>query len=184
MLILHGLHSGSRNKPLHVYYCVLVGLAYRGCWYLNGKDHRIGSFENSSPQLNGEPTERERPLSMCGYTAFSNGYNIFGLSFGGHCITGSSRIHDYQYQPSGLCRHGKGGYYEGWYIMDVYEITNQKSFKNSFAQISERESTQFINTGKSSVMNSGASQLFGSSKTHYTVTAILSLLWVGLKLTM
>ncbi len=74
-------------------------------------------------------------MSKCGLASVQRGNNIFALTLGGYCMTGSNTLSDYQYYPSKLCRNGRGGFSQGWYILDVYQVTNQRSFSDSAVRV-------------------------------------------------
>ena len=141
-----------------------IGLRYRGCWYLNVRDRKLGTLEGTTRELRDDASERIRPVSKCGMAVQRRGYDYFGVTVG-ICVTGSNNLEDYQYYASSLCRDGKGAYtqrYDGWFLMDVYEITNQVSFSDSVMQ---------LNTSNSSmeVMTTGT----GSGQTHTYNLALL-----------
>ena len=147
-----------------------IGLRYGGCWYLNVKDRKLGSVEGTTRDLRHDASERIRPVSKCGMAVQRRGYDYFGVTEG-ICVTGSNNLEDYQYYASSLCRDGKGAYiqrYGGWFLMDVYEITNHVSFSDSVMQLNNSNSTM-------EVMTTGT----GSGQTHtynlaLHITAVLT----------
>lgn len=114
---------------------VFSGIQYRGCWYLNTRT-RLGTLEGRNRDLSDNPFSRTNPVSKCGLAAQNGSFFLFGVSLG-YCISGSNRLADYQYVQSSLCRDGRGGYSRGYFIMDVFEISNQRSFMDSVAGIPE-----------------------------------------------
>ena len=97
------------------------------------------------------------------------GYDYFGVTVG-ICLTGSNNLEDYQYYASSLCRDGKGAYtqrYGGWFLIDVYEITNQVNFIDSVMQLNNSNSTM-------EVMTTGT----GSGQTHtYNLSLLITALF-------
>ena len=100
---------------------------------MNAGARKIGSLEGSTPDLSDDASKRDRPVSKCGTAVESSGYEFFGVSTG-YCFSGSNNLRDYQYIATDLCKDGKGAYSRengGWFIMSVYQITNQASFSDS-----------------------------------------------------
>lgn len=87
-------------------------------------------MEGQTRDLSDSPFSRTFPVSKCGVASQERNYDYFGVTLG-YCISGSNLLSDYQYVPSQLCREGRGGYSRGYFIMDVYQITNQQSFSDS-----------------------------------------------------
>ena len=104
---------------------ISTGIVSRGCWYLNTRGRRLGLLDGR-PGLTDDPFTRENPVSKCGLVAQRENYKFFGVSLG-YCISGSNLLSDYQYVQSQLCQDGKGGYYRGYFIMDVYEVSSQQA---------------------------------------------------------
>ena len=111
-----------------------AGIKYHGCWYFNSRSDQISLLEKTTPELRDSPLTRERPVSKCGVAAQKLNYDIFGITLG-HCLSGTNRLSDYQYIASSLCRDGRGAYRRNSFIMDVYEITDGRSFSDSVMQI-------------------------------------------------
>lgn len=87
-------------------------------------------MEGRTPELSDNPFTRQNPVSKCGVAADNEMYKIIGVTLG-YCISGSNMLSDYQYVSSSLCQDGRGGYSRGYFIMDVYEITNEPVFRDS-----------------------------------------------------
>ena len=117
-----------------------IGLVYRGCYYLNTRSTRLLLLEGTTPDLSDDPFTRQNPVSKCGIAAQNQTYFFFGVTLG-YCISGSNVFSDYTYYNSSLCRDGRGGYNRGYFIMDVYEITDQQSFRDSVVQAGENSSS-------------------------------------------
>lgn len=130
----------------------MSGLRYRGCWYLNTRTGRLGSLEKRTTELSDDPFTRTFPVSKCGVASQDGNYNYFGVTLG-YCISGSNLLSDYQYVSSQLCRDGRGGYNQGYFIMDVYQITNQQSFSDS---VFISQNPTVAPTGDSDMANSSA----------------------------
>ena len=122
-----------------------LGLTYRGCWYLNVRIRTLGLLEGTTPDLSDDPFTRVRPVSKCGVAAQGRDFPFFGVTIG-YCVSGSDRLADYQYAPSQLCRDGRGAYNRqlGWFIMDVYEVSDSTSFSDSVIQLNS--TTQNVTT--------------------------------------
>ena len=105
-----------------------LGFHSRGCWYLNTGNSRLGTLEGRNSDLSDDPRTRVNAVSKCGLQAQKENFKFFGIAFG-YCISGSSRLSDYQYIRSRQCRDGRGAY-NGNFIMDVYEIDDPQRFAN------------------------------------------------------
>ena len=64
-------------------------------------------LEGETSDLSDNPRNREQPIRKCGSAAQVFGYDFFAVTVG-YCISGSSRVADYQYVPSQLCNEGIG----------------------------------------------------------------------------
>jgi len=107
-------------------------VSYRGCWYF--RYGPIGSFEGIKG-LRDEPTRRERPVGICGQAVMRLGYKYFGIALGGYCLSGSHRLSNYHISRSYSCKNYRGNYFNNQ-IMDVFQITNTRSFSDSVVQSS------------------------------------------------
>ena len=121
-----------------------AGLAHVGCFYVPKFSNSLSLLEDTTEELMDDPLQRTDPIRKCGRAAQQQGYNYFAISVG-YCISSSNSIHDYQYVLSNLCNHGIGGYSGGYFVMDVYHITNMQLFKDS-ADIIEPASITTTNT--------------------------------------
>ena len=90
----------------------------------------LGLLEGTTHDLSDNPTTRRDPIRKCGSTAQRLGFNYFAVS-AGYCISQSNDVNDYRYIPSSICDNGVGGYINGYFVMDVYEITNMQAFQDS-----------------------------------------------------
>ncbi len=137
---------------------ICLGVKHHGCWYLNTQIRRIGSLERTTEALSDEFRTRENPVSKCGLAAMKFNFSLFALTYGGLCASGSNDLQDYQYFRSRLCQDGRGSFNRGWYIMDVYEVTDQQSFDSSAAQalnITTTATTAQMGNSTQEVSNSG-----------------------------
>ena len=92
----------------------------------------IRSLEDDIPDhLPDDPTASETPVPRCGQVVMSLNYRFFGIALGGYCLSGSNNLSDYQYVQSNGYRKFRGGYSYGHPVMDIFEITNTRSFSNS-----------------------------------------------------
>ena len=100
---------------------------------MNAGTRKIGSLEGTTLDLSDDASKRNRPVSKCGTAVERRGYEFFGVSTG-YFFSGSNNLRDYQYIATDLCKDGKGAYSRengGWFIMSVYQITNQASLSDS-----------------------------------------------------
>ena len=134
-----------------------AGIRYRGCWYYNSRS-RIGSLEGRTHDLSDDPFTRVNPVSKCGIAAQRNNYNYFGVAIG-YCLSGSNQLSQYQYFSSSRCRDGKGAYSNGWFIMDVYEITDGRSFSDSVIQTNSTSTSDANSTSVTTEMGSSGHKL-------------------------
>lgn len=122
-------------------------------------------------------------VSKCGLASVRLGYSIFALTLGGYCITGSNALSDYQYYPARLCSNGRGGYDRSWYLLDVYQVSNQRSFSDSAVQVINGTTSAPITsnvtgtpTDTPSSANStisGAAKYSSGQKFTFSITAII-----------
>lgn len=118
---------GSRGMTTYTLVTGIIntGIIHHGCWYLNTRSGRFRILEGLTADLSDSPFTRQNPVGKCGFAAASGAagteYTIFGVTLG-YCISGSNTLSDYQYVSSGLCQDNRGGYNQGYFIMDVYEI--------------------------------------------------------------
>ena len=87
----------------------------------------LGLLEGQTEEVSDEPSARQQPVRKCAQAAQKLGYSLFAVSVN-YCISGSSTVTDYRYVRAGLCRDGVGGYYRGYFFMDVYRITSPEVF--------------------------------------------------------
>ena len=109
-----------------------TGLQHVGCYFVNRFSRALGLMENLTPELSDNPTTRTNPIRKCATAAQQYSYRLFALSTG-YCISGSNRRSDYQYVRSDTCRNGIGAYVSGYFVMDVYEIVNLQTFRDSIS---------------------------------------------------
>ena len=128
---------------------IYSGLTHRGCWYLNNRNRRLGTLEGRTRDLSDNPITRVNPASKCGVAAQTLNFRFFGVTLG-YCISGSNLLSDYQYVQSQLCRDARGGYNRGFFIMDVYEVTNQQSFSDSLESIQNGNTSNITMTTQNS----------------------------------
>ena len=92
-------------------------------------------------------------------------------------MTGSNNLADYQYYASNLCRDGKGAYtrrYGGWFLIDVYEITNEVSFSDSVMQLNASNATTMTTgTGSGHALTYNLALLISAVLTVVQVIALL-----------
>ncbi len=108
------------------------GLKHLGCYYVNRFSRALGLLEKLTEDLMDDPTTRTNPIRKCASAAQDYSYRLFALSTG-YCISGSNNLRDYQYVRSEACRDGIGAYVSGYFIMDVYEIVNTRTFQDSIS---------------------------------------------------
>lgn len=121
--------------------------------------------------MSDNPYTRVNPVSKCGIAAQDRSLRFFGVTLG-YCISGSNLLSDYTYVQSRLCRDGKGSYSQGFFVMDVYEVTNQQSFMDSVVGIPE-ETTTDGDTGSGSGSGAKAGAV-------YSAVSILTAMFLGL----
>ncbi len=109
-----------------------AGLKHLGCYYVNRFSRALGLLEKLTKDLMDDPTTRTNPIRKCASAAQDYSYSLFALS-AGYCISGSNNRLDYQYVRSEACRDGRGAFVSGYFIMDVYEIVNTRTFQDSIS---------------------------------------------------
>ncbi len=131
-------------------------------------------LEGTTPDLSDNPQGRLDPIRKCGVGAALQDIQYFSLSVG-YCISGSNNINDYQVFEANedFCYNGIGGYIEGYFIMDVYELFDIPSFSDS-AGLTQPSPSPTPDTG----INDGASSLFVSSTILFSLTILLSLYYM------
>lgn len=112
----------------------MLGLQRVGCYFVSRFSRRIGLLEGQTPDLSNDPLTRRDPIRKCGMGAQLFNYKLFAVSVG-YCISGSNRRSDYRGTASNLCSNGVGGFINGNFLMDVYEIQDPEAFRDSVAQI-------------------------------------------------
>lgn len=113
----------------------------------------MGSLEGTTKELSDNAFTRENPVGKCGMATMGRSLKLFGISLG-YCISGSNLLRDYQWKSSESCQDGKGGYGEGSFIIDLYEITNGNTFRDAIINV---ESTTAYSLGPNKEDNSTGS---------------------------
>ena len=111
-----------------------IGLQPIGCYYVPRFSRALGLLEGLTPDLSDNPFTRTDPVRKCGQAARSRSFTFFAVA-AKYCISGSNRLSDYQYVAATFCRDGVGGYSQGYFVMDVYQIVNTQTFRDSAAQV-------------------------------------------------
>ena len=120
---------------------------------------------------------RTQPIEKCGIAAQLNRTSVFGVAFG-FCISGSSRVADYQTAHSSIqCENGVGdyNYRSGVFSMDIYKIQNPIAFQDSLSQVA---GTPPPNVTDSNIVGSGAPVI--SSSFILLLSFVLITLFCGL----
>lgn len=119
-------------------------------------------MEKLTSDLSDDPTTRQNPIRKCAQAAQIYSYRLFAISIG-YCISGSNRLSDYQYVRSEACREGRGAFASGYFIMDVYAITNTQTFQDSIAELSTTTAADITTVASNASVDS---MLTGSSQSH------------------
>lgn len=123
---------------MHVqcYYALsdIAGLQHIGCYFVPRFSNRLALLEGQTPELSDDPRTRQNPIGKCGAGAQLAGYYHFAVSVG-YCISGSDRLSDYQYVSNTYCSNGVGGYFRGYFVMDVYRVQDTQRFLDSVSQV-------------------------------------------------
>jgi len=132
----------------------------------------LGLLEGLTPDLSDNPFTRTDPIRKCGQAARNFSFTLFAVS-AKYCISGSNRLSDYQYVETTFCRDGVGGYISGYFVMDVYQIVNTQTFRDSAAQIANPNGTIADNNGSSAACSSGFITLLATLTVLMTVLTVL-----------
>ena len=82
--------------------------------------------------LSDSPTSRTEPVRKCGTASLDQGNTYFSLGGEGICFSGSNQISDYiGGGESQSCSDGRGNYFGGQFVMDVYHIDDAIAFQDS-----------------------------------------------------
>ena len=126
------IYSSHYSITVHLIVMIFLcaALRHHGCWEFNlAASYFTRSLEGTTSDLRGNPLYRERAVIKCGEAAQRLNYRYFGVG-NGYCYSGSNSLGDYQEERSSSCRGGNGG---GLYVIDLYEITEERNFRDSAA---------------------------------------------------
>ena len=88
-------------------------------------------FEKMTTDLSDSPTSRTEPVRKCGSASLDQGNTYFSLGEG-ICFSGSNQISDYiGGGESQSCSDGRGNYFGGQFVIDVYHIDDVIAFQDS-----------------------------------------------------
>ena len=106
-----------------------VGLVHFGCYRL--PNLTITLFESATELLSEDPSNRREPVKRCGSVARQGGHTHFALALG-MCYSGSDNLADYTVAgESKACNKGRGNLADGYFSIDVYNITDSTAFQES-----------------------------------------------------
>ena len=93
---------------------------------------KLDALEGSTPDLSDNPRNRMGAIAKCQNAAQQFGFTMFAVCLG-YCISGSSRLSDYQLKPAGdnNCHNGLGGRASGGITMDVYQIVGERQLSDA-----------------------------------------------------
>ena len=88
-------------------------------------------YEKLTEDLSDSATTRTEPIRKCGSASLSQGNTYFSLAEG-MCFSGSNQISDYTGDgESRSCTNGRGNYFGGQFVIDVYQIDDVVAFQES-----------------------------------------------------
>ena len=106
-----------------------AGLVHLGCYRL--PNLTITLFESATELLSEDPSNRREPVKRCGSVARQGGHTHFALALG-MCYSGSDNLADYTVAgESKACNKGRGNLADGYFSIDVYNITDSTAFQES-----------------------------------------------------
>ena len=91
-------------------------------------------LENLTPDLSDSAINREKPVEKCGMGALQFNYTAFSITLG-FCISGSNRTEAYTQFQGYFCQNGKGGNFDQFLFMDVYEIEEPQAYSDALQEV-------------------------------------------------
>ena len=105
------------------------GVKHIGCYRLS--QFRLKMYEKLTADLSDSAMTRTEPIRKCGSASLSKGNTYFSLAEG-MCFSGSNQISDYTGDgESRSCTDGRGNYFGGQFVIDVYQIDDAIAFQES-----------------------------------------------------
>ena len=123
ILAVHCLCTTSKRS-----YLLISGVRHIGCYRLSHS--RLKMYEKMTRDLSDSPTSRTctEPVRKCGTASLDQGSTYFSLGEG-ICFSGSNQIiSDYISQS---CSGGRGNYFGGQFVIDVYHTDDAIAFQDS-----------------------------------------------------
>ena len=88
-------------------------------------------YEKMTRDFSDSPTSRTEPVRKCGTSSLDQGNTYFSIGEG-ICFSGSNQISDYiGGGESQSCSGGRGNYFGGQFVIDVYHIDDAIAFQDS-----------------------------------------------------
>lgn len=110
-------------------YLLISGVRHIGCYRLSHS--RLKMYEKMTRDLSDSPTSSIEPVRKCGTSSLDQGNTYFSLGEG-ICFSGSNQISDYiGGGESQSCSSGRGNYFGGQFVIDVYHIDDAIAFQDS-----------------------------------------------------
>ncbi|XP_019850969.1 PREDICTED: zinc metalloproteinase nas-14-like [Amphimedon queenslandica] len=112
----------------------LRGLKSLGCYSVPAVTTELKLLENLTPDLSDSAITREKAVEKCGMGALQYHYKAFSVTLG-FCISGSNRTEAYTQFEGYFCRDGKGGNFDQFLFMDVYEIEQPQAYSDALQEV-------------------------------------------------